>query len=48
MHIMVVVSRQSQLPKMVFALGSSSCFAGGLNRRQEQCHQNANDGDDHE
>ena len=42
---MVVVDRQSQLLEVVGALHAAGRLAGGLHRRQEQGHQDADNGD---
>ena len=41
----VVVHGHAQLPEVVLALAAAGRLAGGLDRRQEQRHQNADDGD---
>ena len=41
MGTLVVVKRESNLLKVILALGTSGGFASGLNRRQQHRHQNA-------
>ena len=43
----VVQTAEGKLPEVVDALTSPSGLARGLNCRQEQCHEDANNGDDH-
>jgi hypothetical protein len=45
MHIVIVVQRHAELLEVVLAARAAGRFAGGLNRRQQQANQNANDGD---
>lgn len=45
---MKVMDRQANLPQVILALGGSSGFARGIDRRQQQCHQEADDGDHYE
>jgi hypothetical protein len=52
-HLPVVTLRSSQqsnadLPEIVLALGAAGRLAGDLQRRQEERHQNSDDGDDHQ
>jgi hypothetical protein len=42
------VHRQAELLEVVLALDAAGRFARGLHRRQEQGHENADDGDHHE
>ena len=44
----VVVHRQRQLPQIVLALAPPRRLARRLNRRQQQRHQDADDGDHHQ
>ena len=46
--VVVVLKRQPELLEVVLALHPPGRFAGSLHRRQEQCHQDADDGDDDE
>jgi hypothetical protein len=48
MHIMVVVQCQHHLLEVVTAMNPPGCFAGLLDGRQQQSHQNRNDGDHHQ
>jgi len=48
MHVMVKVQPQSNLLEIVLALGPSGSFTSCLYGRQQQRHQNANDGNDNE
>jgi hypothetical protein len=45
---MIVVQTQPQLLKVVFALRPARCLAGLLHGRQEQRHQNGNNGNHHQ
>ena len=45
---LVVEHPQANLAEIVRALAPPSRFARRLDRRQEQCHQHANDGDHHQ
>jgi len=45
---MKVLKCYADLPQVVGALRTASSFASCLHGRQEQCHQDANDGDDNE
>jgi hypothetical protein len=47
-RVVVVVRCNSQLAEMIEALSPPGGFAGGLNRRKEQCHQDADDCDHHQ
>ena len=47
-HLLIVVHRQRHLLQIVEALHPPGRFAGRLHRRQEQCHQHADDGNDHQ
>ena len=47
-HPLVVVQRQPQLAQVVLALGAAGRLTRLLNRRQQQRHQNADDGNDHQ
>jgi hypothetical protein len=40
--------RERDLPQVIQALAAPRGFARGLNRRQEQCDQNANNGNHNE
>jgi len=42
------MQRNDNLMQIVTARHASSRFTSGLNRRQQQRHQNANDGNDHQ
>ena len=42
---MVIVHRQADLAEVIGALCPPRCLAGGLNRRQQQGHQDADDRD---
>jgi len=47
-NVMIVVQCQSHLLEIVAALGAACCLASGLNGRQQQGDQDADDGDDHQ
>jgi hypothetical protein len=42
-HIVMLLQADADLMQIVFALNSTSFFASGLNGRQKDCAQNAND-----
>jgi hypothetical protein len=44
MDIVMLVERNAELVEVVLALRAASRFAGRLYRRQQQCHQDADDG----
>src|SRR5690606_31233196 len=44
--IVIIVNRQTELFKVVFALRPAGRLAGLLNRRQQQRNQDGNNGDD--
>jgi hypothetical protein len=44
----VVVNRQPQLLEIIAAAHPTSCFPGCLHCWQQQPHQNANNGNDHQ
>ena len=44
----MVVQGQPDLLQVVLALGSSSCFSGGLHGGQEQRHKDPNDRNHHQ
>jgi hypothetical protein len=46
--VVVVVHGDADLLQVIAALSAAGGFARSLNRRQEQRHQNANDGDDYQ
>ena len=43
-----VVDAKPKLFQVISTIGSAGSFAGLLHRRQEQTHENTNDGDDNE
>jgi hypothetical protein len=45
---LVVVKSEANLLEIIFALSSAGSFPRLLNGRQQQCHQNCNDGDHHQ
>ena len=47
-YVVVVVHGQAQLLQPIRALHSSCGLAGRLNRRQEKCHQDPNNGNHHQ
>jgi len=47
-HVVKVVHRQRPLPQIVYAFGPPRRLASGLNRRQKQRYQDADDSDDDE
>jgi hypothetical protein len=47
-HVVVIVSGQTQLLQVVFALGTTSGFASLLDGRQQQRHKNRDDRDHHQ
>jgi hypothetical protein len=44
-RLQVLDARQAQLPEVVRAAGHAGRFPGGLDRRQQQADQDADDGD---
>src|SRR5947209_14384591 len=44
----MILHAQTDLAKVIGALGAPSRFADGLNRRQEESNENSDDRDDHE
>ena len=48
MDVVVIVHGDAELLEVVDALGAAGRFAGRLNRRQQQRHQDANNGDHHQ
>jgi hypothetical protein len=44
----VIETPQRELPEVVEALAPPGRLASGLHRRQEQRHEHANNGDDHQ
>jgi hypothetical protein len=39
------VSREHYLPQMILTLAAAGSFTRSLHRRQQQCHEDADDGD---
>jgi hypothetical protein len=48
LDVVMIQAAQRQLLEIVLALTAARRFAGGLNRGQEQRHQDADDGDHHQ
>jgi hypothetical protein len=46
--VMEIVQSQALLLQVVGALHAASCFASGLNSRQQQTNQNTDDGNNHQ
>jgi hypothetical protein len=44
----VVLNGQTNLPEIVLTRGAAARFAGGLHGREQECRQDANDGDHNE
>jgi hypothetical protein len=45
--VVIIVHAERNLLEIVRALGAAGCFTGGLNCRQEQRDEDADDGNDH-